>query len=237
MALNPEIFPSKINELEIKENNYSISYTKEGICTFSSIKGKSEIATTFPDLLYKKNIVGFLDYKRFDPEEPTKWNNDYNLNVQLLNIQKTDDNLVFSGEQEFFLIEPPAFRSFIFYGTITSGQYLFDGRRNKSLIIPDVYVGFPPAVSIYNINSSNIIIDGKIYTLPIDKSLPYNKSSYYLECTQLISFPNPAFTTFFNLGGGTNRSVGSIKALVLYDVPLTEEEVQENLRKLDEYYS
>ena len=87
MALNPEIFPSKINELEIKENNYSISYTKEGICTFSSIKGKSEIATNFPDLLYKKNIVGFLDYKRFDPENPTKWDNDYNLDVELLNME------------------------------------------------------------------------------------------------------------------------------------------------------
>lgn len=235
MALNPEIFPSKINELEIKENNYSISYTKEGICTFSSIKGKSEIATNFPDLLYKKNIVGFLDYKRYNPEKPTEWDNDYNLNVQLLNMQKTDDSLVLSGGQEFFLIEPPAFRSFIFYGTITSGQYLFDGRRDKNLAnIPDVYVGFPSVVSIFNINSSNIIIDGKIYTLPSDKSLPYNKSSYYLECTQLISFPKPAFTTFYNLNN--NRSIGNIKALVLYDVPLTEEEVQENLRKLDEYY-
>ena len=65
------------------------------------------------------------------------------------------------------------------------------------------------------------------------KSLPLNKSSYYLEFTKLATFPYPAFTTN---DVPSIRSIGNIKALVLYDVTLTEEEVQENLRKLDEYY-
>lgn len=235
MALNPEIFPSKINELEIKENNYSISYTKEGICTFSSIKGKSEIATNFPDLLYKKNIIGFLDYKRFDPENPTKWDNDYNLNVELLNMEKTDNSLVFSGTQTFFLKNPPAFRSFIFYGTVTGGNYLFDGRRDSTLTTnPQTYVGFQNLEFHGLFNSSNVIVEGNKYEITNQvKSLPLNKSSYYLEFTKLATFPLPIFTTDYAFN---NRSIGNIKALVLYDVVLTEEEIQENLRKLDEYY-
>ena len=130
-------------------------------------------------------------------------------------------------------MKPPAFRSFIFYGTVSDGYYLFDGRKNNILTTnPQIYAGFQNT-AVYNLNTSNVIIDGKIYTLPSNKVLPLNKSSYYLECIQLTTFPQPAFTTN---DVASIKSIGNIKALVFYDVTLTEEEVQENLRKLDEYY-
>lgn len=174
----------------------------------------------------QEGLICWLE-RDFTNQTPTLWMDKTNLgyNAQLQNFNISPESYLVSNINTRAIINNRiVWRSvMVLTNGISKAGYLLDARDSNN---DSSYIGFTSQVPIgWAYNNSRIIVDG--VQQPLIEQLPYNGKYYYAELkrdlttTRVSLLNHPTLTS-------NEGVVGTVKAVLIYDRILTDNEISAN---------